>query len=859
MSASPMPAFVQTSLSTRLWTEMKSGGPGLNYLCAPTGFGKTAVLQFLQREAEKKNLKVILINCREVPSADRHAAPFNQLTQRVFGPTLVLIDNADEAPQFVTPARLTDWAGAAPEVHYVVASRTLPRMNWLALQLSGNANLLRAEHLRLDSDEVAKVLEHYSGRHASPAIVRRVIELTEGWPLAVQLCGVCARNEVDWLVSLRNALEHAVSLAVYFEDTVFARLSSSMRAFLTAVAPLDQFSADFCRDVLDRPDADALFVEAINSGLFVVPAAQAGWYRLHTAFRNYLNHRTREFDSANSTALLTRARDWCLSHDQGPQSIEYSLRIGDLQSAKQTLLRIVPECIGEFCRLGDVIRWAETIERAPGDPPFPLRLWKIGALVFSVRLRDARRECERLEASLDFAVQLQREPSLAMQLDHIRCSIAIKSDAMTEAAERARAWLDCYKTAPAFYRVAVAVTLAASCFARGDRAEYLRCLEASKHIANEAGSAYADAWVGALEVLDECSGGHIDSAQRLADDALESARRIMGDDCPIVATLSLLMARILCEKGLFQDAKPHLERGLMHLGDHGLIETAIAGLEAVVAVTEARSGCSAALAEVRHHARAGVGFAPRFEIEVARIVVMLLLRAGEVAAAREEFNLKIARAIGAKNRDVADPAIWNELEKNCRFVGAAVLVAEGNHNAALALCRNLLPSAGDYGRTRRLVELRILKAAALHGSGNIREANNVFGRALTIASKRGYLQTMCDLDWAIRPFVSGAVQSAVPHFVDELRQRLRLFPTEADGTRNADSGVDPLTEREIELLDFLDSSLTNQEVAKRLHLSVATVKWHLQNIYTKLAVSNRSGALSKARRCGLLGGFVCRA
>ncbi len=176
----------------------------------------------------------------------------------------------------------------------------------------------------------------------------------------------------------------------------------------------------------------------------------------------------------------------------------------------------------------------------------------------------------------------------------------------------------------------------------------------------------------------------------------------MGDNCPMVGTLSLLAARVLCEKGQFDGARPHLARGLPHIGDHGLIETAVAGLEAAVATTEARLGCTEALAEIRLHLLACVRFAPRLQVEAARIVILLLLRHGDVAGARREFDLKLARSAIAEIMEHSDPIAQDEMRKTCRFVEAAVLLAERHYPGVLSICGSLLPSTDCEGRNRRL-------------------------------------------------------------------------------------------------------------------------------------------------------------
>jgi LuxR family maltose regulon positive regulatory protein len=847
-------AFVETRTSDRLRAQLGADGPRLILICAPAGFGKTALLRYLHREAREQGLSSVFLEREQLRPRHRRDAVFAGHAKPASEPRIIFIDNAQDDPDSISPQRLRTYAESTSGSQFILASRTVPTFNWLPLQLAGQCEVLRAADLQLGLEEVRCVLARYSGRQVNSSTVHRISSLSEGWPLAVQLCAMEARKQADWSDVIRVVLEQQVDLAAHFDDLVAAEVHESLHRFLMTVFPLDRFSAALCRDVLGLHDAEIVFAEAIRLNLYVVPTEEAGWYRLHTAFRTYLTHRTTSNDTEHSRRVLEAARDWCLREDLGADAIEYSLRLGDFHNAEQMLLTLAPRYVAELGRFSDVIRWIDTIECKTGRAPPALKLWKIGALIFSMRLAEAKREQADFEESTGLGAATEVPADLAMRLEHLRCVFEIKSDAMTQGEQRALNWQVSYPSAPPFYRAAVALMLSASSLARGRDLDYMRYLGNAKRATLDAKSAYVDAWVSSLEILGEANCGYLECARRLAENALGSARRSMGDKSPVVATLSLLMARILCEGGDLYDAEPHLERGLALLGEHGLMETAIAGLEAVVTIVEARSGPAAALAEARHQSRRCVRFAARFDVESARIVVSLLLRMDDVASARQEFNLKIAQVTHDGPANAIDPAVRKEVHERCLITEGALLIAEGQHARALRILSPLLPIAEARGQTKRLVQLRILHAAALQLAGNEIESRKGFTRALIVASECSYLQTLCDFAWLVRPFICATTVKMAPTFAARLRKRLGLDTSAPahDTGRMFASTVEPLTEREIGILELLDSGLRNQAVAHKLHLSLATVKWHLQNLYAKLSVSNRSGALATARRFGLL-------
>ena len=130
-------------------------------------------------------------------------------------------------------------------------------------------------------------------------------------------------------------------------------------------------------------------------------------------------------------------------------------------------------------------------------------------------------------------------------------------------------------------------------------------------------------------------------------------------------------------------------------------------------------------------------------------------------------------------------------------------------------------------------------------------ATRIFSRAFDLAAQRELFLATHELGWAIHPFLTiGAFSPNCEDFAQRVLNRLRIagpMPVE-DQAANPDS----LTRRELEVLALLDSGLTNEMVGARLSLSITTIKWHLKNIYGKLGVANRSGALAKIRPLGLL-------
>jgi LuxR family maltose regulon positive regulatory protein len=133
----------------------------------------------------------------------------------------------------------------------------------------------------------------------------------------------------------------------------------------------------------------------------------------------------------------------------------------------------------------------------------------------------------------------------------------------------------------------------------------------------------------------------------------------------------------------------------------------------------------------------------------------------------------------------------------------------------------------------------------------------VLGEALALAEPGGFIRTFVDEG----PPMARLISEAVGHGIapDYGRRLLASFPMAEPGQVDpakpripASIGVEPLSEREIQVLQLIAEGLTNQEIAARLYLSLNTVKVHTRNIYGKLDAHHRAGAIARARALGLL-------
>jgi LuxR family maltose regulon positive regulatory protein len=184
---------------------------------------------------------------------------------------------------------------------------------------------------------------------------------------------------------------------------------------------------------------------------------------------------------------------------------------------------------------------------------------------------------------------------------------------------------------------------------------------------------------------------------------------------------------------------------------------------------------------------------------------------------------------------------------------ARVRLAEGRVHEALKLLDALLPSVRELGRTGALIELQALRSLCLWAHDRRDDALEALAEALRLGEPQGYVRRFVDCPAPMPTLLYEAANRGIGgSYVGRLLAALGggTAPKAAD---RADAGiVEPLSGRELDVLRLLAVGLSNKQVADKLFISLATVKWHTSNVYSKLGVRNRTAAVAQARALGLL-------
>jgi ATP/maltotriose-dependent transcriptional regulator MalT len=222
--------------------------------------------------------------------------------------------------------------------------------------------------------------------------------------------------------------------------------------------------------------------------------------------------------------------------------------------------------------------------------------------------------------------------------------------------------------------------------------------------------------------------------------------------------------------------------------------------------------------------------------EVAAVQVLILLRQGHLAAAA-----KLAQA------------------HDLPISQARVHLAQGNTSAALALLEPLRRQAEEKGWADERLKLLVVEAVALDAYGERDKAVQLLGEALALAEPGGFIRLFVDEGPLMAQLLSAATARGImPDYTAKLRA---VFESEKPKSAtkpyvppatSAQPLVEPLSERELEVLQLIAQGFSNDEISRRLFLALSTVKGHNRIIFAKLEVERRTEAVARARELGLL-------
>ncbi|WP_432985568.1 LuxR C-terminal-related transcriptional regulator [Dactylosporangium sp. CA-233914] len=701
---------------------------------------------------------------------------------------------------------------------------SLPLYRW---RVNGSLTEMRTNDLSLTIAETAQLLAAHDVVLPS-ATLYALHSITEGWPAGVRLAAMAMRGHPEPERVLDDGGAFSTAVADFLTGEVIDPLPAETRRLLldTAIAP--RLNAGLVEAITGRDDGARVLAELKGSNAFLTRnAGPGGWYRFHPLFARTLHAELLRRSPERIAELHRRAAAWHNTYGLPAEAMRHALLAEDWASAVETLERSWPDILAG-------VRYDRPHEAAPHAP--------------------AAEESTDARLPLAFAAERLRVGDLEGARDYLRRYGGDRTTPMFRALLAAEAWL----AGDARRMLAEASEVSANnqMSANSDETRALTLLDegearlrlgelgaagAPLHgalvLAQRAGLAQAQVCAASHLAVLESLRGRLRASARLGRQALVTADRFGITDATDLGWVRMALASVYGEWDRIAEADRLLDESLdLAAGDPDLLVS--------IATVRARlrhgSGRLAAALEVLHTARRELGGAP-------------LTQAVERALALTEAELRIGGGdLGAARRLVATGGDAEVFPGWAACVDASAALIEGKAAAAAATAAQYATPSAETSLAWT-VQAAILTSLAGRALGDRNRVLRGLEVALDIAEEESFR----------RPFLVGGhpVRDLLANFAPLLPVYHPLAAELAAGSSPLAGGaraggdgslVEPLTERELTVLRYLQGTMSNLEIASTLYVSVNTVKTHVKNIYRKLHAGRRREAVERARELRLL-------
>ncbi|MFJ8989790.1 LuxR C-terminal-related transcriptional regulator [Streptomyces sp. NPDC102279] len=752
-------------------------------------------------------------------------------------PVVLVLDDFDRAGASPAVAEEVQFvlSHAGGGLRLVLVSRTEPQLPLHRYRAAGAVAEVRGADLAFAVDETVDLLRHHD-LSLSDDGTRALTEWTGGWAAGLRLCILAARGADDPDTFIKNFEAGQSTLADFLLAEVLEAQSDETQDLLLRTSVLDQIHPDLADVLTGRDDAQAILAGLQHANAFV-EAIGHGWYRLHPLFAEILRVHLHVRDPGLEPELHRRAARWLSDAGLLAEALPHAAGAGEWDLAAGRLIDEL--AIGRLLTGLDAERLDGLFAGMPPDMAGPA-----ACLVRAARelgRRDVVRGLDHLRRAAE-GLSAEDEDTAALRLSH--ALLRVLAARLTGSADLARAAAEDMRAAE-----------------RGLPAERLgRHPELSALMLTDLGS--AQLWA-----------GHFDDAVA----ALTAAART--DDGPATAyprheSLSRL-ALIDFLHGRPGRAEAHARAAVGEAERSGLPPGARTGVAQLVLAAVAVDRDDLAAAQTHLDQATASSTASRDPVAIAELGLVrartLLAKGHPKEAARVLEELRRPRGVepspwadeqaalllSAAHLALGDPpAALDALAGDgpggdgpeVTAAAARARLAGGDAAGALALL-DALPTERDEG-LGTTVRVLLARAQAVETLGDDLTAQRLVARALREARPE-HLR---------RPFVeAGPWLPALVRRRPALAQGHEWLPAvAAAGSRRPGPSedlvpvVEPLSEREREVLERLAQMMSRDEIAADLHLSVNTVKTHLKSVYRKLAATRRGEAVRRARDLHLL-------
>jgi LuxR family maltose regulon positive regulatory protein len=735
------------------------------------------------------------------------------------------------------------------QMHLVLSSREDPTWPLARLRARREMTELRTRDLRFTSEEAASFLNEVIQLDLSPEDVAALEERTEGWIVGLQMAVLSMRGRKDASGFIKAFSGSHRFILDYLVEEVLDQQPRDVQEFLLKTSILGRMTAPLCNAVTGMDDSQMILARLEQANLFLVPLDdERRWYRYHHLFADLLRNRLEQAQPGQVPALHRRASEWYESIGQIVEAVGHALLAGDVEWLGRLVAENALAAIyhGE---LATVARWLDTLPDEMMRRRPRLCVAHAWALAYAG-------QCDGIEALLQDAEKVLAGPDeqaeapmlstaegqqIAGHIAAIRAYVAALKGDWSHAAELAREALNRLPEADLLVRGWTAALLGCVLRSQGDFAAAAQAFAEAITISRAAGDSYLEVDVLWEQAVLQFGQGQLRNVMSTCEEALQIANQYTrrgGWPLPVTGYTHTLMSEVLNEWNDLETALRHGRKGLELCQQWGQADALTQGYFRLAKVLHAAGETDGALDAIQESKQVARGLGASYAVAAGAHEARIRLAQGDVAAA--------TRWMQESGLGVNDEL---KLEYCIGYLALArILMAQGRLDETLGLLMRLLKMVEAAGAMRPAIELFILQALVLQAQGEGDRALAALERALSLAEPEGYVRVFISEGAPMGELLRQAAVRGIR--LDYVGKLLAALEGEMH-KRGMTESIEPLSEREMEVLRLLTTPLSAPDIAKELYVSVHTVRSHIRSIYRKLNVHKRMEAIQRAKELEL--------
>jgi LuxR family transcriptional regulator, maltose regulon positive regulatory protein len=739
-------------------------------------------------------------------------------------------------------------------LQYVIGTRQDPGLRLSGLRVRCQLLELGAEQLHFDAAEAAQFYRSRLGRDLPASDLQALLTKTEGWPAALELAALVLAGPGDPKAFIQHFAGTDTSVVDYLCDMVLSQMDERTRDIVFRISLFDRICAPLARAVTGLDDAEEALLGLRTRNLFLIPLDRSWeWVRFHHLVGEFFRETYHRVAPVQAKECLVRGAGWLHANGHVEEAVNIMIRAEEWEQATHWVADSVEELVFRRGYHQTILRWMNALPESCVDRYPIIRIQYAFALSFSPQHQEYEAQIYRLQLLLqDLAAQVHHD---AHEIEELRCavemqvamSVGLRDDGM-RGGELAAAWLTRWPEASLRRKGVMGNVLSFGHKTRGHIEGGLEMIAETRRWLEQSEGYYALSWTAYLEAVLHLKRGSYFDARLACTRGLELAERKLHGHPGQSSMLHTLLAGICYEFDEIEQALARLELAQTGVKEYAHADAVIVAYLTQARIQHLRQDESGALAMLREGQELGEqrGWR-RVTLSLAAEECRTLARAGQYEEAR-----LVATRFGFHElpaRPGAPPLCFDKALR-----AASRYLLKQTPRLVVEALDAALEDSLQREFAHRSVELLVLRALAKKEDEDWAGALTDVRRAITIAAPRNYARVFLDESRELGALMDrlDMEQLRGSEAAPLARRLLRAMHT-PDVTEGAPISMgEELTKRELSILKRLETGLSNKEIAEAIFVSEGTLKWHLHNVYGKLNVKNRSGAMARARTLGIL-------